>query len=190
VRVTDGDTIVVNIDGKEFRLRYIGIDSPESGESGGYEATQKNKALVEGKTVTLVKDVSETDSYGRLLRYVFVEEIFVNYEMVRSGYAESGSWPPDTSCDEIFSSANNIAKTNRLGLWNSTATPIYFAPIYPTSQPGATSQPIGGCNCSVDYNCDDFSTHSEAQACYVSCGGNNWAGLDRDNDGSACESLP
>lgn len=190
VKVTDGDTIVVNIEGKEYRVRYIGTDSPESNQLGGLQATSHNKFLVEGKTVILVKDVSETDSFGRLLRYVFVDGIFVNYEMTQSGYAISGSWPPDTSCDKTLSDAYQSAKTYRRGLWIATPAPvtsnsgiIQISPI-PTSQSGSI------CNCSIDYNCSDFSTHSQAQACYVSCGSNNWSGLDRDLDGLACESLP
>lgn len=67
-----------------------------------------------------------------------------------------------------------------------TNTPI---PILPT-QPPAPPQTSVQCDCYRDYDCCDFTTHSQAQACYESCGGNNWSGLDRDEDGIACESLP
>lgn len=191
VKIIDGDTIVVNIDGKEFKLRYIGVDSPEAGNFGGTQATHYNEQLVMNKTVILVKDVSETDSLGRLLRYVVVDSKFVNYELVSSGYARSGSWPPDTSCDSTFATAYTAAKTGKLGIWGLiTPTVIYPTPRSARTSAPATSVPSGGCNCSIDYDCANFSTHAQAQACYVQCGGNNWSGLDRDRDGLACESLP
>ncbi|MGH9174455.1 MAG: thermonuclease family protein, partial [Vicinamibacterales bacterium] len=78
VRVVDGDTIIVAIDGVEERLRYIGIDAPESVrpetpvECFGREASAENARLVEGKRVELEADISNRDRFGRLLRYVYV----------------------------------------------------------------------------------------------------------------------
>lgn len=68
VRVIDGDTIEVDIGGSLYKVRYIGIDTPEIGQPSGEEAATVNAELVSGKTVYLEKDVSETDRYGRLLR--------------------------------------------------------------------------------------------------------------------------
>ncbi len=198
VRITDGDTIVVEIDEIEYKLRFIGIDSPEG--YLGNESAEYNRKLIEGKTVTLIKDVSETDSFDRLLRYVIVGDIFVNYEMVNKGYAKSGSWPPDTSCDDTFRQAQTNAQTSKLGMWYPTATYVPV-PVNPTTSDRSgivdigtsepTAPPSGGvCDCSIDYDCGDFSSHAEAQACYVSCGSNNWSGLDSNKDGQACESLP
>jgi micrococcal nuclease len=146
VRITDGDTIVVTIDGVEHKVRYIGVDSPEPGAYGGNLSSYINSQLVLGKTVTLVKDVSETDKYDRLLRYVFVGDTFVNYEMVRSGYATAGSWPPDTSCDSAFLTAFATAKSNKVGLWKPTATPVPYVPpvpliIQPSKAPGGNCDP-------------------------------------------------
>ncbi|GAF76144.1 unnamed protein product, partial [marine sediment metagenome] len=76
----DGDTIIIEGD---YRVRYIGIDAPEiypELEACGMEALEVNRALVEGREVRLEQDVSETDKYGRLLRYVYVDDIFVNAE--------------------------------------------------------------------------------------------------------------
>ena len=122
--VVDGDTIQVKIDGQEYRLRYIGINTPETkppAEYFGPEATAKNRALVDGKTVTLAKDVSETDKYGRLLRYVIVGDVengaFVNYELVRQGYANAGTYPPDVACEAAFRQAEGMARQEQLGLW-------------------------------------------------------------------------
>ena len=80
VHVVDGDTIDVRIDGKEYRVRYIGIDTPETvhptrgEEPYGREASNRNKQLVSGQTVYLEQDVSETDRYGRLLSYVWLDD--------------------------------------------------------------------------------------------------------------------
>lgn len=101
ITVTDGDTIRVRIDGKSVPVRYIGIDTPETVDPRkevqcfGREASVYNARLVAGKTVELEKDVSETDKYGRLLRYVWVDGKMANEELVRAGYAKSSSYPPD-----------------------------------------------------------------------------------------------
>jgi micrococcal nuclease len=139
VRIVDGDTIEVNIDGTEYTLRYIGVDTPEIGAPGGSEATEFNRSLVEGKSVILVKDVSEVDYFDRLLRYVFVDDKFINFELVNTGYAVSGSWPPDTSCDQTFANAYNSAFANNLGLFASTITPA------PTIEPTATNTIVSLC---------------------------------------------
>src|SRR3954462_11402726 len=70
-RVIDGDTIDVEMSGVSYRVRYIGMNTPERDEACYQEAKDANAVLVSGKTVTLVKDTSETDVYGRLLRYIY-----------------------------------------------------------------------------------------------------------------------
>ena len=117
VRVIDGDTI--EIEGGA-RVRYIGIDAPEvfpQTEYYGLEAWAKNIELVEQKTVTLEKDVSETDVYGRLLRYVYVDGLFVNGELVRLGYARAIPYPPDTKYQERLAQLEEEATEARRGLW-------------------------------------------------------------------------
>ncbi len=122
IRIIDGDTIEL-ADGRT--LRYIGIDTPETRhpqkgvECYGKEATEFNRWLVEGKSVRLEKDVSETDRYGRLLRYVWVGDIFVNQELVQQGYAHSSSYPPDISKQSEFLTAEQLARQTKLGLWNA-----------------------------------------------------------------------
>ena len=113
-RVIDGDTI--EIQGGD-RVRYIGIDTPERGDPYYLEATAKNEELVEGRRVRLEKDTSEKDRYGRLLRYIFVDDLFVNAEMVRLGYARAYSYPPDTQYAELFSRLESEAKQAGRGLW-------------------------------------------------------------------------
>ena len=121
IRVVDGDTI--EIEGGE-KLRYIGMDTPEtvdprkSVQCFGKEASEKNKELVLGKTVRLEKDVSDRDRYGRLLRYVWVGEIFINLELVKQGFAHSYSYPPDVKYQSQFVLVEKEAREKKLGLWS------------------------------------------------------------------------
>ncbi|HYB59799.1 MAG TPA: thermonuclease family protein, partial [Candidatus Acidoferrales bacterium] len=123
-KVIDGDTIHVLINGTDYKVRYIGMNAPEDTtkkEWLGPEATARDKELVAGKTVTLVKDVSETDQYGRLLRFVFVGNMLVNYELVREGYAKATPYKPDVSCEGLFYDAQLQAQQAHLGLWSTGA---------------------------------------------------------------------
>jgi len=123
VRVVDGDTIEVEIDGKTYKVRYIGIDTPELHhpskpvEEYAQEAYEFNKSLVDGKELKLVKDVSETDKYDRLLRYVYVGDLFVNAELVKQGYANASPYPPDVVHEDEFRELEAQARSDQLGLW-------------------------------------------------------------------------
>lgn len=80
------------------------MDTPERGDAFFGEATQANRELVEGETFRLVKDVSETDQFGRSLRYVYLADgTFVNAELVRQGFAQAATFPPDVAHQELFS---------------------------------------------------------------------------------------
>lgn len=120
--VVDGDTIRL-VDGRT--LRYIGIDTPETKhptveqECFGQEAAAKNKELVEGKVVELEKDVNETDKYGRLLRYVWLDGQLVNEVLVAEGYAVARSYPPDVARQEQLRLAEAKAMTDNKGLWST-----------------------------------------------------------------------
>lgn len=121
-RVVDGDTVELT-DGR--RVRYIGIDTPETVDPRkavqcfGREAANKNKELVEGKTVELEKDVSETDKYGRLLRYIYIDELFINDYLVRQGFAYTSSYPPDIKYQDQLQQAEQEARDNNRGLWST-----------------------------------------------------------------------
>lgn len=123
INVIDGDTIIVKIEGREYKVRYIGIDAPEMNNSEkpaefmSKEAFKKNKELVMGKIVKLEKDVSETDKHVRLLRYVYVGDLMINAEMVRLGYAYAKSYPPDVKHDDLLLKLQRKAKEAGLGLW-------------------------------------------------------------------------
>ena len=135
VRIVDGDTIVVDRGHGKEKVRYIGIDTPESVkpdtpvEFMGKEATEANAALVDGQTVLLETDVSDTDDYGRLLRYVWIEDpqrpdglLLVNLALVAHGFANAATFPPDVRYADVFRQAERAARAQGLGLWGP-ATP-------------------------------------------------------------------
>lgn len=115
-RVIDGDTIELSTGEK---VRYIGIDTPEKNQDECFnqEATAKNKELVENKLVTLESDIRDKDYFGRLLRYVYVDGMMVNLELVKQGYAVAISYPPDVKYQPQLQTAQTFAQTNQLGLW-------------------------------------------------------------------------
>lgn len=124
-KVVDGDTII--IEGNQT-VRFIGIDTPETVDPRrpvgcfGKEASNETKNLLNEKEVILQKDVSETDKYGRLLRYVFLPLengtiLFVNDYLVREGFATVYTYPPDVKYNEQFRQAEREAKENKRGLW-------------------------------------------------------------------------
>ena len=202
VDVVDGDTIKVLLDedGLTYSVRYIGTDTPEDTgqvEYFGPEATAKSSELVYGKTVTMIKDVSETDCYGRLLRYVIADDVFVNYELVAQGYANTASYPPGVACISTFQAAESKSSIFKLGLWSTPPTQAVILPL-PTVPSSGSSSGSGGnapCNCSgPDLDCKDFKTHAAAQSCYNYCVSQGFSDVFRldgkDNDGLACESLP
>jgi micrococcal nuclease len=115
VRVIDGDTIDVRINGVDQRVRYVGVNTPESDEPCYEEALQANLALVQGQTVTLVKDQSDTDRFGRLLRYVYVGGVFVNERLVTEGFAEAVLYNPDREYYEDFRRLEQNAARDGLG---------------------------------------------------------------------------
>ncbi|MCZ7568843.1 MAG: thermonuclease family protein [Ardenticatenaceae bacterium] len=136
--VIDGDTIEVEIDGISYRVRYIGVDTPEQGMPFYAEATQANAALVADHDVWLEKDVSETDRYGRLLRYVYVGDTMVNAELARQGYAQVATFPPDVAHQAEFLPLEQEARAAGRGLW-ATVT------VQPTAPPAQTG------NCDLSY---------------------------------------
>jgi hypothetical protein len=178
-------------------VRYIGVQAPFLSDGLiGAESADVNKKLVGSQVVTLVRDVSDADEDGRLLRYVLVGDIFVNFEMARTGYAKTVNTPPDQACLGLILAAENEARRTVVGVWAPTLTPT------PTPRPTRTPTPIGGvpptpeplCNCrGKPLKCKNFFNHAEAQGCYDYCfalGLGDVFGLDKDGDGRVCEGLP
>lgn len=113
--VIDGNTFELT-DGQ--RVRLIGIDVPEIGETCSSEATRHLALLTEGQKVYLEKDVSETDSYGRLLRYAYIDGAFINYEVVYAGNAYAVEYPPDVKHAQQLADAEDDARDKKRGcLW-------------------------------------------------------------------------
>jgi endonuclease YncB( thermonuclease family) len=110
LRVIDGDSIEVKIEDERYEVRYIGINTPEfhsNDQTAAILATEANEILLFGEEVYLFRDVSNTDRYGRLLRYVFTDNEFINLAMVSQGLAESRAYPPDTACQALFEQADS-----------------------------------------------------------------------------------
>ncbi len=118
IRVIDGDTIEIRDNaGNTFKLRYIGIDTPEEGSPYYAESAEANRFLVEGKLLRIERDVSETDQYGRLLRYVYVGDFFINAHLVAEGFAQIMTVPPDVKFSDYFLQLEQDARNNNKGLW-------------------------------------------------------------------------
>ena len=132
VRVIDGDTIEVSIEGQDEDVRYIGVDTPETVKPGapvqcyGPQASAENHRLVEGRTVRLVFDRERRDVYGRLLAYVYRRSRgnaerprFVNAALVRDGYARTLTIAPNTAHVSAFRRLQARAGRAGLGLWGA-----------------------------------------------------------------------
>lgn len=125
VQVVDGDTIDVQLGATRERVRYIGIDTPETKDPRrpvqcyGPEAADYNAQLVAGERVRLVRDVEPRDRFGRLLAYVHRvrDELFVNAELVRSGYAQPLRIAPDVRHADRFAALARAAREAGRGLW-------------------------------------------------------------------------
>jgi micrococcal nuclease len=138
--VVDGDTIEVKImarvdgagaghakTGRTYAVRLIGIDTPESVhpsepvECFGREASRATAALVAGARVRLVDDVENTDSYDRLLRYVYLGAEMINARLVANGYAHAYTYPPNVRHSDLFVSLQGQAREEGRGLWSEGA---------------------------------------------------------------------
>lgn len=153
VGVFNGDTIEVAIGGQNNTVRYIGIDAPDpepDPEPFAAEAQTENQTLVNGLTVSLVEDAQQMDDASRQLRYVIIGDTFVNYDLVRRGFAQAAPTPPNSNCDELFALAEEQARTEGLGMWaqeiapsgQDTPYPGVTLPVENTPNPSST-QPSG-----------------------------------------------
>jgi micrococcal nuclease len=124
-RVVDGDTIVVEYEGDNEYVRYIGIDTPESVrpdtpvECFGEESSEANSALVGSREARLEFGPELRDRFGRLLAYVFVSDLMVNAELLRRGYAQTLTIPPNDARSGLFARLEREAREAELGLWGT-----------------------------------------------------------------------
>lgn len=116
--IIDGDTIRLSTGQK---VRLIGINTPESGQPYYNEANQKISELIGGNRVTLKKDVEDKDQYGRLLRYVYVNDTHVNLEMVRQGMAIAYEFEPNVKYSDEFYEAESQARNAKIGIWTPSS---------------------------------------------------------------------
>jgi micrococcal nuclease len=126
LRAVDGDTIVVrDADNRTERVRYIGVDTPESVKPNapvdcyGHEASNFNKQLVTGKTVRLVPDHEPYDKYGRSLAFVYLGGELVQAKLLENGYARTLEIEPNTSKASYFAGLERVAISTNKGLWRA-----------------------------------------------------------------------
>lgn len=191
IDVIDSVTLLVSINGQEQPVRYIGLDPPAD-ETFQSKAVEMNYALTINKVVMLIKDVSERDNNRALLRYVFVPDrngAFLNYLMVRKGYAIASPKRPNFSCSNVLLQAEEQARYELEGLWEPTPIPTltYMRPVH-------TSTPYtGNANCDPSYPTVCIAPPPP----YFHCGNIPFRhfpvlppdphGFDSDGDGIGCE---
>ncbi|MBE3588750.1 MAG: thermonuclease family protein [Thermoanaerobacteraceae bacterium] len=130
--VVDGDTVhVVLAGGREEKVRFIGVNTPESTkkvEPYGKEAAAYTKRRLDGRKVWLEKDVAERDKYGRLLAYIWlsppkddgeaeVRARMYNAELLLNGYAQVMTVPPNVKYADLFVKLQQEAREAKKGLW-------------------------------------------------------------------------
>ncbi len=115
-KIIDGDTIEIE---SGQRIRLICINTPEKGENGHKPAKDYLKSLILNKKVILKKDISETDKYNRLLRYIFLNKTLINELIARKGYGVTFPYEPDTKFCAKIKKAENKAKKEKIGLWQN-----------------------------------------------------------------------
>lgn len=176
-------------------MRYLGIDCPEADCDMGIVASDINKALVEGKIVELECDVSETDEYDRLLRYVYVGDVLVNAELIRLGYAHAVTLAPDLAHADEFLQLEQDARLEGRGMWGLEGSPTAVPPApelpTPTAMPPThtaepptpipptpTATPVPPANVVVNPDCCQFNSpgndnysKEEEYVCLTNSGG-------------------
>lgn len=122
-RVIDGDSVVVSLHGQNEKVRFIGVDTPETvhpekGEQPfGKESSNYTKSRLEGQTIELEFDVQERDQYGRILAYIWIEDEHFNLTLVQEGYAVASTWPPNVKYADLYKTAQRAAREAEKGLW-------------------------------------------------------------------------
>jgi len=199
-RVIDGDTIEVRLHGTTTAVRLIGVDTPETVhptvgiECYGPAASDFTTSRLEGQRVSLEFDVERTDRYGRTLAYVWNGGGLFNATLVRSGYAQVSTYPPNVKYVDRFVAAQRKARTGDRGLWGG-CTEDKGATV---SSGADTSDSSGGDKCTPgyspclppasDYDCaggsGDGPKYVEG---VVEVTGSDPYGLDSNGDGLGCE---
>lgn len=125
ISITDGDTFKIDYNGKEKKVRLIGVDTPESvspnkekNNNYGKKASEYTKKRLKGKKISIEFDVQQTDKYGRLLAYVYLEDgTMYNKELLEKGYAQVATYPPNVKYVEQFEKIQKQAREDNIGFW-------------------------------------------------------------------------
>lgn len=182
--IIEPGVLTVTINGQALPVSLAGVERPPNDDQRE-QLSQVMRAVAEGQPVLLVQDVSDQDPAGRLVRYVFVGDQFLNELVIRQGLALAARAAPDQSCAALLLQAEAQARTGRSGLWRPTPVPTSTFMPFVTLDPAIQA----ACDCSKDYTCSDFATQADAQTCYNACNDYD-SKLDLDRDGKACETLP
>lgn len=202
IKITDGDTIKINT-GESLRLLQIDTPEPNSSECYSSEATAALTKLIQGKTINLESDPvsSNMDSFGRLLRYVFVGKVNINLKMVEIGAAAPRFYNGEKGrySSQLMKAAEK-AKKNKTGLWGKCplAKLDPYKPLSSGNTTNKSSEPSQGANCDPNYNpCIPISvTDLDCPDLYalgissIRVVGSDIHKFDRDRDGVACEAKP
>lgn len=141
IRVIDGDTLEIDYHGASEKVRLLLVDAPESVHPDasrnvpqGTLAAEFTRQLLEGKQIALEFDVQERDHYGRLLAYVYLDNILVNQLLLEEGHAVVSVFPPNVKYVDQFRQAETLAQNNQKGLWNQPASSeVILSPSEPAS---------------------------------------------------------
>lgn len=202
VKVIDGDTFTIAMNGKNVTVRLIGIDTPETVDPRktvqcfGKEASEKAKELLSGASVRIEMDPSqgELDKYGRLLAYAYLPSgMNVAEYMIIEGYGHEYTYNLPYKYQADFEAAEQKAREEKRGLWADDACASSSTSFQLPASSNNDLRSRYSTECSRNaYNCSDFETQAEAQSVFGSCGGssNDVHKLDADGDGKVCESLP
>lgn len=208
LRVVDGDTLSVSIEGKKETIRLLLIDTPETKHPDlpvqpfGPEASQYAKELLTNEEVMLEWGTTKRDKYDRLLAYVYIDGTLYNKEIIEQGLARVAYvYPPNDKYVDTLRDAEQQAKKKKKGIWslegyvtedgfNSEMT-IKKSPT-PSKNNSTESNNLLYDPNGADRDCGDFCKQSQAQAFFEAAGGpsKDPHRLDRDGDGVVCETLP
>ncbi|MEH2043280.1 thermonuclease family protein [Nostoc sp.] len=191
-RITDGDSIWINKNGKKTEVRLACIDAPEGKQFWGQQATNRLAELSPpGQKIELRE--TGRDRYNRTVAEIFVAGQSVNLQMVQEGNAVVYLQYLNNcaSNKNQYLQAEEYAKIQKFGFWNqqNPVMPWDFRRGKRSNQPTYSPFPVNPSNLPKNYNCPDFTTQAEAQKIFNKYP-NDLFDLDRDSDGIACENLP
>lgn len=189
-KVVDGDTIKVEMEGKEETVRMILVDTPETVHPNkpkqpfGSEASALTKETLQGKEVKLESDVSQRDRYGRILAYVYVDDQMFNEILLEKGLARVSVFPPDVKYVDRFREIQKKAQKAKLGIWS--IEDYASDKGYDDSKAQTSAEPKPSRNEEVYYaKCAEVRTAGKAPLHRGDPGYRS--ALDGDGDGVACE---